>query len=396
MSLALRRWAILSSSVVSFFAVGLTFFAVPPLVPQLVERFGLSNLQVGALMGAIAVPAIILSIPLGAAVDRWPSRITGLWGLGIMAVGSLLFAVGSSYVALLIGRLLFGLGGLVMNLLLARLITSAFTGRELSLAMGIFNTVYPASMIAIYTLHPLLRSAFGWRGELGLLAAVVILAIPLHAWAVPGENGTAAPQASSESRTQRVRPSAPLWRLAISWMFFFAAFASVFTFAPGWAGIGAAGLMTVTAINWVAVVLNPVVGRAIDRLGHPGRWATAGQIGLAAVLAAMATGLLTPLPAMLLVGVAASMVPTAIYSLPTRLVPATQIGFAFGFITAFSNLGTLAGPTIAGALRDATPAWAPVWLLLSVTALAGAVLVPHVHSSDGMEPREEPGASSSR
>ena len=54
-SLSHRRWLILASSVVSFFAVGVTFFAVPPLVPQLVEIFGLTRLQIGILMGAISL-----------------------------------------------------------------------------------------------------------------------------------------------------------------------------------------------------------------------------------------------------------------------------------------------------------------------------------------------------
>ncbi len=372
MSRPAGRWLVLASAVVSFFAVGLTFFAVPPLIPVLVSRLGLSNLQIGVLMGAIAVPAIVLSIPLGAAIDRWPSRQAGLAGLGLMAAGAGLFAAGSAYPVLLAGRILFGVGGLVMNLLLARMISEAFAGRELSLAMGIFNAVYPASMIVIYSFHGVLVAALGWRGELALLAAVVLAAVPLHIAA----SSTAPPASAGDGRARPARPDAALWRLALSWMFFFAAFASVFTFAPQWAGGGNRGLLTVTAITWVSLLLNPLVGTAIDRTGVPHRWAAGGQILFTAVLAVMALGVLPPLPAMLLVGLAAAVVPTAVYSLPARLVPPERIAFAFGFITAFSNLGTLAGPAAAGAIRDRLPAWPPVWLLLAVLALAGALLVP--------------------
>ena len=136
-----RRWLILASALLSFFSVGLTFFAVPPLVPQLMARLGLDNLQVGLLMGAIAVPAVFLSIPLGAAVDRWNARPAGAAGLMTMIAGAVLFALARDYPVLLIGRLLFGAGGLVMNLLLARVISQASAGRELSLAMGLFNAV---------------------------------------------------------------------------------------------------------------------------------------------------------------------------------------------------------------------------------------------------------------
>ncbi len=91
--LASRRWLILASTVVSFFAVGVTFFAVPALVPELVSRFGLSHLAIGVLMGAISVPAVFFSIPLGAAVDRWPARAAGNAALLLMALGAVLFAI---------------------------------------------------------------------------------------------------------------------------------------------------------------------------------------------------------------------------------------------------------------------------------------------------------------
>jgi len=133
--LSSRRWLILSSTVVSFLAVGVTFFAVPPLAAELVTRFGLSHFAVGMLMGVIGVPAIFLSIPLGAAVDRWPARAAGNISLALMFLGSVLFAFAPSYAILLLGRGIFGVGGLVINLLLARLVTTAFAGRELSLAM---------------------------------------------------------------------------------------------------------------------------------------------------------------------------------------------------------------------------------------------------------------------
>ena len=136
--LAARRWLILASTVVSFIAVGVTFFAVPPLAAELATRFGLSHFAIGVLMGAIGVPAILLSIPLGAAVDRWPARAAGNVSLALMLIGAILFALAPSYAILLIGRIVFGLGGLVINLLLARLVTAAFEGRELSLAMGVF------------------------------------------------------------------------------------------------------------------------------------------------------------------------------------------------------------------------------------------------------------------
>jgi len=383
-TLAQRRWLVLASAVVSFFAVGVAFFAVPPLIPQLVQRYGLSNLHIGLLMGSIAIPAIVLSIPLGSAVDRWSARSSGLTGLILMAAAGVLFAVAPSYGVLLVARLLFGVGGLVMNLLLARLISTAFAGRELSVAMGIFNAVYPASMIVIFTLHPRMLAALGWRGELLAFAALALLAIPLHLVAVPP--AAEVPETADRRAMAGPRLGLPLVSLAISWMFFFGAFASVFTFAPQWAGGGSRGLLVVTAVTWVSLTLNPLVGLVIDRTGRPAVWSGGGQLLFAAVLTAMALVPFSPLAAMLLVGLTAATVPTAVYSLPARLVPGEHVGFAFGFITAFSNLGTVLGPAAAGALRDHLPGWAPVWATLAAMALAGAAAMLPVRARQPEHP----------
>ncbi len=372
----------------SFFSVGVTFFAVPPLVPELISRFGLSHLAIGALMGAISVPAILFSIPLGAAIDRWPARATGNVALGLMAVGAVLFALAPSYAVLVAGRLLFGVGGLAINLLLARLVSTAFAGRELALAMGIFNAVYPASMIIMFTLHPRLQAAFGWRGELMALAVMVIVAIPLHNLAVPRELRGEAATADAAPRAVAVRSLCSPW--PSRGCIFFAAYASIFTFAPEWAGGGTGALLTVSLIPWVAIVLAPITGILIDRTGHAPRWLLAGQLLLTGVLAGMAFRFLPPAPAMLLVGATFATVATATYSLPATLVSATRVGFAFGFITAFSNLGNLAGPAIAGGIHDRTGSWLPVWMLLAGCAVFGAIaaLVVEIRGNRASAPSE--------
>jgi len=363
-----RRWLVLTSAVLSFSAVGVTFFAVPPLVPGLSAHFALSHLEVGLLMGAIAVPAIFLSVPLGAAVDRWPARAAGNAGLGLMVSGAVVFALAPSFALLLLGRLLFGVGGLVVNLLLARLISTAFAGRQLALAMGVFMAVYPASMIAMYSLHPRLEAALGWRGELAALALVAVAALPLHNLAVPA----ALRGRESSRRLSRTGIPGSLVALGACWLLFFAAFASVLTFAPEWAGAGGEGLLKVTLVMWVSLVASPWVGACIDRVGHPEHWLTAGLVALAAVLLGMASDALPVLAEMLLVGCCAAVVPTATYALPARLVPAGRVGFAFGFITALSNLGTVLGPALSGGLRDATASWSVSWAALAAVAAVGA------------------------
>jgi len=369
--LGAQRWRILASAMVSFFAVGLTFFAVPPLVGPLRAAFALSNLRIGLLMGAIAAPAIVLSIPFGAALDRWPPRSAGLAGLGAMLAGAVAFAVAPSYGWLLAGRLVFGAGALLMNLLLARIIAVAFAGREVALAMGLFTGTYAGSMIVLFSVHTALEKALGWRAEMGILALLVLVAIPLHAAVMPRgaprEGGAAAGDGGG-------RLPGPLVALGAAWMLYFVPFSAIATFAPEWAGGGAAGLLVTSVITWVALFGTPAAGALIDRTGRPTAWCVGGLGLLAATLALMAGRALAAPAAMAAIGVVASLVPPAFYSLPSRLVPAGRVGLAFGFITALSNLGTVVGPAVAGAVRDATPEWAAVWgTLAGVAVAAGAV-----------------------
>jgi len=377
--LASRRWLVLFASVFSFFAIGATFFVVPPLIPELVARFGLSHLQIGLLMGAISFPAVVFAIPVGLAVDRWPPLKAGLAGLSLMVVGAVLFATAPSFAVLFVGRLVFGIGGLVVNLLLARLLTAAFAGRELALAMGVFMATYPASMITVYSLQPVLLETFGWRGELLLLAGLVALAIPLFAVAV-GKTGR--PNGEHQSARPSLVPNRSLVALGICWMLFFGVHTSVLTFAPEWAGGGASALLTVTLVMWVAMVGSPVVGSLIDRMSSPDRWLVCGQIVQASVVGAMAAGILGATPAMLGIGLATALVPTAAYALPGLLVEPERVGFAFGYITSFSNFGTIVGPAAAGALLDRSGSWTLVWTILAVfsaTAIGAAVLVRPRH-----------------
>jgi predicted MFS family arabinose efflux permease len=247
------------------------------------------------------------------------------------------------------------------------MLARVFAGRELSLAMALFLAAYPVSMIACFGAQPLLAAALGWRAALTPAPLLAIAALPLHLAVVrPG----AAPAAAGAAAPPRAPLSAPLLALAVSWCLFFAAYASIVTFAPAWAGRD--GLSVVSTVAWVSLAAGPFAGALIDRTGGARAWAAGGMLLLAATLAAMAGAAAPSLAAMAAVGAAVALVPTAVYSLPGRLVPAEAVGFAFGLITSFSNLGAVLGPALAGALRDRTPSWPALWLALAVVAALAA------------------------
>jgi NNP family nitrate/nitrite transporter-like MFS transporter len=125
---------------------------------------------------------------------------------------------------------------------------------------------------------------------------------------------------------------------------------------------------------WMALILSPVFGAVIDRIGRPSAWVFGGLVLLTLTLGLMAIGAVSAVAAMILVGLCAAAVPTATYALPARIVPAARVGFAFGFITAFSNLGTVIGPPVAGAILDSSGDWFfLMWIVLAALAGLGAI-----------------------
>jgi MFS family permease len=72
-----------------------------------------------------------------------------------------------------------------------------------------------------------------------------------------------------------------------------------------------------------------------------------------------------------------------------RIVPAAQVGFAFGFITAFSNLATLVGPAATGAISDTVTGWTIPWAVLAAASLVGAAAAGFIRPESPAEASAE-------
>ena len=141
------------------------------------------------------------------------------------------------------------------------------------------------------------------------------------------------------------------------------------------------GAAVTLARRWLAAVV-ALVGILIDRTSSPTRWVLGGLGIQGATLVGTAFGVLSPTPAMFGIGLAAALTPTAVYALPGLLVEPRRVGFAFGFITMFSNLGTIVGPATVGALIDRATGWPFVWGSLAAVAFVATVVSTGVRVKD--------------
>ena len=123
----------LSLTLMLFMAMNsLVITEMPVVTKGLQDRFSFSGGQIGLLTSMFLVAFAVCAIPMGLAAARWGGR-TVVIGAGVLALGSIMFALSSSYPLFLAARLLQGIGGAtvipVSNPLMAQSVSARFHAR---------------------------------------------------------------------------------------------------------------------------------------------------------------------------------------------------------------------------------------------------------------------------
>lgn len=162
-------------------------------------------------------------------------------------------------------------------------------------------------------------------------------------------------------------------------MLFNAAMISLLTFTPGFlqdAGfsITSAGFLT-SLTMWPSLVLGPGIGYVMDKIDHKRTIIAIGGVTLAILIALIPSAGGWMLALMLLIGVSTSLIPAPIFALPSELVTSERLGFAFGVLATFSNLGIVMGPVTIGFIRDITGSYQASYALMSGLALLLSIIM---------------------
>lgn len=153
------------------------FHRVSPavLVYNLVEMFSFKATLIGLISSAYFYSYAIAQIPVGILADSiGPKRTLEIFSL-IMALGTLIFAFGSSEAVLIAGRALigFGAGGIFIPSL--RLFSYWFKPREYATVTG--TLMFSGNLGALFATAPLAIaiSSLGWRGTMLFAFLIIIL-----------------------------------------------------------------------------------------------------------------------------------------------------------------------------------------------------------------------------
>ena len=374
------RWTMLGVMTCCSLAFAITFQSIPPILGILIDTFHISHTQAGALMSLFSLPAIFLALPGGILVDRYGARTVGSAGLLTMALGTAIVAIGGNYWVLGLGRLVAGIGSAVTLMVGPKVITSWFREQELGLSMGVFNMAMPLGTILSLNFMGVIAFRFGWQAPIGISFATCVVALFLFLVLYRKRNDAGQVIAEPPRVLTALKESGwAIWWVGTVWALFGAAMISYFTYAPDYfvsqgEDIAKAGLLASYPM-WGSIILAPIVGILIDRIGRKWLFVSVGCAGIAILLYLIPwfTGHAVVLA--IIFGVFVAIPPAAVFSLAGELLPERVTGLGFGIMSACHNGGILLGPLIAGSLRDATGNYFWSFMAMATFSALGMILM---------------------
>jgi MFS family permease len=381
-------WVIAAlGALILFGAQGIARFGYTVVLPAMQKSLGMNNTMAGMLATSNLVGYLALSVIGGALATHFgPRRVIAI-GVAVAGGGMLLTGTAGSFDEAALWRGLTGLGS-GATIVSAMSITAAwFPPQRRGLAAGIVVGGASIGMIVIGPVAPQLMKAYGeggWRfcwyifGAVTLLIAVCAALFLRNA---PGSADSAAASAKKGGGLQwgRVYRSAPVWHLGIVYVAYGFSYIIYMTFfvkrlmADGGYSKEAAGNLFMT-MGWCSIFCGMIWGAISDRLGRKHALLMVYLVHTVA----FALFALCPTPlgftcSAVLFGLSAWSIPAIMAAacgdvLGPRMAPA-----AFGFITLFFGVGQAIGPSVAGAMADASGSFVSPLLLASGVALVGAL-----------------------
>lgn len=354
----MRRLLALVCTIV--FVDAMLFGALTPLVPGFVREFELSKTGAGLLVAAFGAGALLGGVPGGLLAARLGPKRAVVGGLLLLALASVAFAFAGTAWSLGAARFVQGFSSTMTWAGALAWIAAAVPRQRRGEMIG---TAFGAA-VAGAILGPMLGGLAATVGVRLAFTTVGGVTLVLAALATAGPSSRAQPlERQAFSRALRDgRFLGALWLQALPAMLF----GALIVLAPlalddrGWTALGIA-LVFFTA-GLAEVVINPLVGRASDRVGRllPLRVALA-----ASTVVALALALGGESAALALLVLAAAVSFGAMYT-PSMALASDRAelaglaqGLAFGLVNSAWAVGELVGPSLGGHLAqsfgDAVP-----------------------------------------
>lgn len=147
--------------------------------PFIMQEFSLTTSQFGLLASSYLFADILFLLPAGRILDRFSVRTVILYAMIICLIGTVGFALSTSYEAIFFFHFLSGIGNAFCFLSCMLLINSWFIPEKRSLVVGLVVTIGMLGSFFAQAPFSLLSNLYGWRNTFLIDAVIGILLFAL-------------------------------------------------------------------------------------------------------------------------------------------------------------------------------------------------------------------------
>ena len=187
-----KAWLILAVTYLASFVAPMAQFKVPPLASLMIPAFGMDGATFGMLMSCLAIIGVILAFPAAFICRKIGLKSAMLVSVACVCAGSLVGGLTDNLTVLMLSRMLEGVGIGLVGVAAPTCITVWFPRERCGLALGIWTTWVPVSIILMFNTAPAIADIWGFRSVFLIVAAVAAVAFILFAtvFSLPeGESG---------------------------------------------------------------------------------------------------------------------------------------------------------------------------------------------------------------
>jgi EmrB/QacA subfamily drug resistance transporter len=179
-----RKWWTLLAVCLATFMLLVDVTIVNVALPSISRDLHASFAQLQWVVDAYALTLAALLLTAGSLADVAGRRLVFTAGLAIFTAGSLLCALATDPLFLVLARAGQGIGGAIMFATSLALLAQAFQGRERGTALAIWGAVTGAAVAIGPVLGGLITTGWSWRGIFFVNLPVGIIAIGVTVWRV--------------------------------------------------------------------------------------------------------------------------------------------------------------------------------------------------------------------
>jgi MFS family permease len=386
------RWGVLFSMSFVVFGGYFTYDIISPMKNAMEIELGISPSDFGWLISFYALPNLLgITLFGGILIDKKGIKFTGLLFAVLCVVGAVITALGASeffrsssiypyfdniipgwsgaLLLMIVGRIIFGFGGEVIIITQNKVISRWFKNEELAFAFGINLVICRFGTIAAITSSSLILGSMGYYelqssgvgfgtmvlrysslGNALWLSAIVMFASLGSFFIYLSLDKTEENKEFSENSknswiniTDLLNNKSFIYMNILSFTFYsavfpFLSFATDILINKYNLPIEKAGLLTST-VTWATIIFTPLAGFLIDKYGKRASLMVWGSALLIVVFILLGFTPINPIIPMLMLGIAFSLVPAALWPSVPLVVKEENLGTAYGLMAQFQSFG---------------------------------------------------------